>query len=42
MRYFSILPLHAYGTVPQWVTSGAVAASDEHYTTTDFRKATVK
>lgn len=33
MRYFSILPLHAYGTVPQWVTSGPVAASAAHYTT---------
>lgn len=25
MRYFSNLPLHTYGTVPQWITSGAVA-----------------
>jgi len=32
MRYFSNLPLHAYGTVPQFRTSGAVAASAEHYT----------
>ena len=33
MRYFSILPLHAYGTVPQLCTSGPVAASAAHYTT---------
>lgn len=29
MLHFSDLPLHAYGTVPQLVTSGAVAGQRE-------------
>lgn len=39
MRYFSDLPLHIYGSVPQWVTSGTVAASAANYTTITNRKA---
>ena len=40
MRYFSKLPLHTYGTVPQFSTSGAVAGQCAHFTTTYRRKET--
>ena len=42
MRYFSKLPLHTYGTVPQFSTSGAVAGQCAHFTTTYRRKETEK
>ena len=36
MRNFSNLPLHTYGTVPQLVTSGAVASQYANYITPNF------